>query len=345
MKNIIDGLIAPSACLQSAGNTAKRTPTPISTESGGRLSSEGGCRPVNDSNNNTRNEDGHGSGDEVKRPIHPALVGAGAVLEARPLWEEFHQLGTEMIVTKAGRRMFPTFQVISDFLTVRLLLFHFAAGRTTLFLRTKKAATLFILRFSFRISNALRLASSLSQAEPWRSEPQCSRNQVQNQASLYYEIKIRESTINKTFTEHREKSKDVIFLSSLKEGATLITVKNFSKIFGFNSPIFFNLLTEFFSLLSSAEFCDCKFLSMRAETMWIDKLMVDNNNLSARYFQNGNINNLTLLHLSDNLNNFNLQTELYFLSNMLPTFGGTWPTIIRYEGLTYYFLFLCKMRY
>lgn len=27
------------------------------------------------------------------------------------LWDEFHNLGTEMIVTKAGRRMFPTFQV------------------------------------------------------------------------------------------------------------------------------------------------------------------------------------------------------------------------------------------
>ncbi|XP_075404098.1 T-box transcription factor TBX10 [Tenrec ecaudatus] len=32
-------------------------------------------------------------------------------LEMKALWEEFNQLGTEMIVTKAGRRMFPTFQV------------------------------------------------------------------------------------------------------------------------------------------------------------------------------------------------------------------------------------------
>uniref|UniRef100_A0A452GGY5 T-box domain-containing protein n=1 Tax=Gopherus agassizii TaxID=38772 RepID=A0A452GGY5_9SAUR len=32
-------------------------------------------------------------------------------LEMRSLWEEFNSLGTEMIVTKAGRRMFPTFQV------------------------------------------------------------------------------------------------------------------------------------------------------------------------------------------------------------------------------------------
>ncbi|XP_072356509.1 T-box transcription factor TBX1-like [Scyliorhinus torazame] len=32
-------------------------------------------------------------------------------LEMKALWDEFNQLGTEMIVTKAGRRMFPTFQV------------------------------------------------------------------------------------------------------------------------------------------------------------------------------------------------------------------------------------------
>lgn len=82
----------------------------------------------NDSNNNNSHHgDHHPSEDEVgegessaegagagagaKRPLHPALLGAGAALEAKPLWEEFHQLGTEMIVTKAGRRMFPTFQV------------------------------------------------------------------------------------------------------------------------------------------------------------------------------------------------------------------------------------------
>ncbi|XP_069713175.1 T-box transcription factor TBX10 [Phaenicophaeus curvirostris] len=36
---------------------------------------------------------------------------AAARLEMSSLWEEFNRLGTEMIVTKAGRRMFPTFQV------------------------------------------------------------------------------------------------------------------------------------------------------------------------------------------------------------------------------------------
>lgn len=82
----------------------------------------------NDSNNNNSHHGDHhpsgegegegeggessaGEGAGAKRPLHPALLGAGAALEAKPLWEEFHQLGTEMIVTKAGRRMFPTFQV------------------------------------------------------------------------------------------------------------------------------------------------------------------------------------------------------------------------------------------
>ncbi|XP_029431479.1 T-box transcription factor TBX10 [Rhinatrema bivittatum] len=39
------------------------------------------------------------------------VSGVGVQLEMKTLWEEFNHLGTEMIVTKAGRRMFPTFQV------------------------------------------------------------------------------------------------------------------------------------------------------------------------------------------------------------------------------------------
>ncbi|XP_078063434.1 T-box transcription factor TBX1-like [Mustelus asterias] len=39
------------------------------------------------------------------------VAGVSVQLEMKGLWDEFNQLGTEMIVTKAGRRMFPTFQV------------------------------------------------------------------------------------------------------------------------------------------------------------------------------------------------------------------------------------------
>lgn len=52
---------------------------------------------------------------EAATSHHPALMHASVVLETKPLWDKFHEQGTEMIVTKTGRRMFPTFQVrISD---------------------------------------------------------------------------------------------------------------------------------------------------------------------------------------------------------------------------------------
>ncbi|XP_042692669.1 T-box transcription factor TBX10 [Centrocercus urophasianus] len=50
--------------------------------------------------------EGPGASGKNRRVCH-----AMARLEMGNLWEEFNRLGTEMIVTKAGRRMFPTFQV------------------------------------------------------------------------------------------------------------------------------------------------------------------------------------------------------------------------------------------
>ncbi|XP_065136271.1 T-box transcription factor TBX1-A [Paramisgurnus dabryanus] len=41
----------------------------------------------------------------------PEIASVRVQLEMQNLWQQFDQLGTEMIVTKAGRRMFPTFQV------------------------------------------------------------------------------------------------------------------------------------------------------------------------------------------------------------------------------------------
>ncbi|XP_045110921.1 T-box transcription factor TBX1-like [Portunus trituberculatus] len=52
-----------------------------------------------------------GGGSVPKKPLHARLVNVSATLEMKSLWDEFNELGTEMIVTKAGRRMFPTFQV------------------------------------------------------------------------------------------------------------------------------------------------------------------------------------------------------------------------------------------
>uniref|UniRef100_A0A8B9D5I9 T-box transcription factor 1 n=1 Tax=Anser cygnoides TaxID=8845 RepID=A0A8B9D5I9_ANSCY len=45
------------------------------------------------------------------RAKNPKVANVSVQLEMKALWDEFNQLGTEMIVTKAGRRMFPTFQV------------------------------------------------------------------------------------------------------------------------------------------------------------------------------------------------------------------------------------------
>ena len=48
---------------------------------------------------------GEGEGDVPKerKPLHPKLLQVSAALEMKDLWDEFDHLGTEMIVTKAGR--------------------------------------------------------------------------------------------------------------------------------------------------------------------------------------------------------------------------------------------------
>ena len=38
-----------------------------------------------------------------KKPIHIKLASVQVQLEMKTLWDEFDELGTEMIVTKAGR--------------------------------------------------------------------------------------------------------------------------------------------------------------------------------------------------------------------------------------------------
>lgn len=36
-------------------------------------------------------------------PSHPPLPGVEAKLENKDLWQQFHKIGTEMIITKTGR--------------------------------------------------------------------------------------------------------------------------------------------------------------------------------------------------------------------------------------------------
>ncbi|KAK2500585.1 hypothetical protein MC885_000927 [Smutsia gigantea] len=56
---------------------------------------------------------GAGCAAAAKAPVkkNAKVASVSVQLEMKALWDEFNQLGTEMIVTKAGRRMFPTFQV------------------------------------------------------------------------------------------------------------------------------------------------------------------------------------------------------------------------------------------
>lgn len=69
----------------------------------------GDGKPINQKAkcNNKKTE----NGEKQQLPHHSSLLNANVILEAKPLWDKFHEQGTEMIVTKAGRRMFPTFQV------------------------------------------------------------------------------------------------------------------------------------------------------------------------------------------------------------------------------------------
>jgi len=64
-------------------------------------------------------QDGHECGNNEKTghpnepnlPLHPLMRDVEMKLEMSELWKTFSQLDTEMIVTKSGRRMFPTIQV------------------------------------------------------------------------------------------------------------------------------------------------------------------------------------------------------------------------------------------
>lgn len=70
----------------------------------------------NDNNSNNKKSNNKPKKDittnnKQEESLHPSLALAVVVLETKNLWDKFHEQGTEMIVTKSGRRMFPTFQV------------------------------------------------------------------------------------------------------------------------------------------------------------------------------------------------------------------------------------------
>lgn len=99
------------ACIQTAGKDRTYKPLEHIDQN---MSNEFPKSAINTYNSKSDMNQEHGKEmDQTKEPtsFHPALIHASVVLETKPLWDKFHEQGTEMIVTKTGRRMFPTFQV------------------------------------------------------------------------------------------------------------------------------------------------------------------------------------------------------------------------------------------
>jgi hypothetical protein len=86
-----------AACLQSAGDKCRDYPGG-KTAAGGAEDASLGTDTVQDTAAAAAV-----SKKKCALPVHPKLLNTGAALEMKPLWDEFNELGTEMIVTKAGR--------------------------------------------------------------------------------------------------------------------------------------------------------------------------------------------------------------------------------------------------
>ncbi|XP_043659185.1 T-box transcription factor TBX1 [Drosophila teissieri] len=114
----------PSSHDYAGGNSeASMAPTNTSTATGvsGGVSASAAAKKFKgqhkkDNNNAAENSgtvkpNSHSISKGEAEPVHPSLAQAIVVLETKALWDQFHAQGTEMIITKTGRRMFPTFQV------------------------------------------------------------------------------------------------------------------------------------------------------------------------------------------------------------------------------------------
>eukprot|EP00118_Oscarella_pearsei_P007384 m.35831 g.35831 ORF g.35831 m.35831 type:complete len:346 (+) comp32186_c0_seq8:92-1129(+) len=89
--------------LQQAGDTSSEDTAPP-YGSGSILGSDGGSGDAGMGIANISHDgDGRRAGQEKSQ--------VKVTLHNRDLWEKFNKVGTEMIITKAGRRMFPTFKI------------------------------------------------------------------------------------------------------------------------------------------------------------------------------------------------------------------------------------------
>ncbi|XP_039952008.1 T-box protein H15-like isoform X1 [Bactrocera tryoni] len=106
---------------QHSASVSNGDSTGVQQQQTRRSSSRGRASPQSP-NSSTANDEDRLSPEpaQVKRKSAPKIVGScncdellpvQCHLETKELWDKFHELGTEMIITKTGRRMFPTVRV------------------------------------------------------------------------------------------------------------------------------------------------------------------------------------------------------------------------------------------
>ncbi|XP_036677169.2 T-box transcription factor TBX1 [Drosophila suzukii] len=100
-----------STAATSAGTASTSTAAGGGSASAGSKKFKGQHKKDNSADNNTVKANSNNISKGESEPVHPSLAQAIVVLETKALWDQFHAQGTEMIITKTGRRMFPTFQV------------------------------------------------------------------------------------------------------------------------------------------------------------------------------------------------------------------------------------------
>lgn len=94
----------PTACLLSAAKDRPSLADTYRSTYGSFLTDDSDDgKSIDQSGDDKSPGDPHECGSQLKKPLHNKLLSVNATLETKSLWDEFNQLGTEMIVTKAGR--------------------------------------------------------------------------------------------------------------------------------------------------------------------------------------------------------------------------------------------------
>jgi hypothetical protein len=108
MSVILDGRESPDV---PSSTSDSRDTIEVVNHDDGDLKSEGSCSPGKNSSSGSNNRSS-GSPNEKSAPKNPLLIERCNCeelrhvichLETKELWDKFHDLGTEMIITKSGR--------------------------------------------------------------------------------------------------------------------------------------------------------------------------------------------------------------------------------------------------